>query len=94
MKLNYAVPYGNIKLVLYDDRKNSPSKGEIMELFIGPDNYKLITIPPKVWNGFKCIGNKTSIVANCATISHNPDEIIRIDPFDNDIPYDWTLKHR
>ena len=94
MKLNYAVPYGNIKLVLYDDRKNSPSKGEIMELFLGPDNYKLITIPPKVWNGFKGIGNKTNIVANCSTIPHNPDEIIRIDPFNNDIPYDWTLKHR
>jgi dTDP-4-dehydrorhamnose 3,5-epimerase len=94
MKLNYAVPYGRIKLVLYDDRKDSPSKGELMELFIGPENYKLVTIPTMVWNGFKGLGNTISIVANCATLPHDPEEIIRVDPFQNDIPYDWNLKSR
>jgi dTDP-4-dehydrorhamnose 3,5-epimerase len=29
MILNYAVISGNIKLVLYDDRNDSPTKGEI-----------------------------------------------------------------
>ena len=89
MKLNYAVPFGKIKLVLYDDRKNSTSRGELMELFIGPENYKLITIPTMVWNGFKGLGNTISIVANCATLPHDPEEIVRLDPFLNDIPYDW-----
>ena len=51
MILNYAVPVGNIKLVLYDDRANSSTRGEIQELFLGPDNYCLVTIPPLVWNG-------------------------------------------
>lgn len=94
MKLNYAVPYGRIKLALYDDRKDSPSKGELMEIFIGPENYKLVTIPTMVWNGFKGLGNTISIVANCATLPHDPEEIIRVDPFQNDIPYDWNLKRR
>ena len=94
MKLNYAVPYGRIKLVLYDDRKDSPSRGELAELIIGPENYKLVTIPPMVWNGFKGLGNMMSIVANCATLPHDPEEIIRIDPFENDIPYNWSLNHR
>ena len=94
MKLNYAVPHGRIKLVLYDDRKDSPSRGELAELIIGPENYKLVTIPPMVWNGFKGLGNMMSIVANCATLPHDPEEIIRIDPFENDIPYNWSLNHR
>ncbi len=94
MKLNYAVPYGRIKLVLYDDRKDSPSRGELMELFIGVEDYKLVTIPTMVWNGFKGLGNEISIVANCATLPHDPEEIIRVDPFLNDIPYDWGPKNK
>jgi len=94
MTLNYAVISGMIKLVLYDKRENSKTKGKLMELFVGEDNYVLVKVPPGIVNGFKGIGMKPSTVANCATIPHDPDEIIRIDPFTNDIPYDWSLKHR
>lgn len=94
MTLNYSVPLGKVKLVLYDDRNGSPSKGKLMEFFIGPENYMLVTIPPMVWNGFKGIGNSTSIVANCATIPHDSDEISYKDPFSHDIPYDWAIKNR
>lgn len=96
MTLNYAVPFGHIKLVLYDDRKDSPTRGELQELFLGPDNYNLVTIPPMVWNGFKGIGTETAIVANCGSTPHDPEEIERRDPFDPSIPYDWKIedKHR
>jgi dTDP-4-dehydrorhamnose 3,5-epimerase len=94
MTLNYAVPCGRIKFVLYDERAHSPTRGEVQELFLGPDNYCLVTVPPMVWNGFKGIGAEMALVANCATIPHDPDEIDRRDPFDASIPYDWTLKHR
>ena len=93
MTLNYAVPHGSIQLVLYDDRVTSPSRGEIMELSLSPDNYCLVTIPPLVWNGFKGMGNQMSVVANCATIPHDQEEIERRDPFDPEFPYDWKLKH-
>ncbi|MCK4307249.1 dTDP-4-dehydrorhamnose 3,5-epimerase family protein [candidate division WOR-3 bacterium] len=93
MTLNYAVVQGMIKLVLYDDREDSPTKGNLMELFIGEENYCLVKIPPKIWNGFKGIGNKIAIVANCATLPHDPNEIKRMEPFTNKIPYDWGLKH-
>lgn len=93
MALNYAVPSGNIKMVLYDDREGSPTRGELMELFTGPDDYKLIHVPPRVWNGFKGIGTIPALVANCATIGHRKDEIVRLDPFSKTIPYDWALKH-
>ena len=93
MTLNYAVVSGMIKLVLYDDREGSSTKGELQEIFMGEDSYSLVKIPPRVWNGFKGTSLEPAIVANCATLPHDPDEIKRLDPFDNDIPYNWSLKH-
>jgi dTDP-4-dehydrorhamnose 3,5-epimerase len=52
-----------------------------------------VTIPPLVWNGFKGAGNAPALVANCATEPHDPDEIERIDPFGDRIPYDWALRN-
>ena len=94
MILNYAVPHGLIKFVLYDDRAGSATQGELQELFLGPDNYCLVTVPPLVWNGFKGVGAEPAIVAKCASIPHDPEEIDRKDPFDPSIPYDWALKQR
>jgi dTDP-4-dehydrorhamnose 3,5-epimerase len=93
MTLNYAVPVGMIKLVLFDDRESSPTRGQLQELFIGEQNYCLVQIPAGIWNGFKGIGNQMAIVANCATLPHDPAEIERLDPFSKRIPYDWSLKH-
>lgn len=93
MTLNYAVPSGRIKLVLYDDRDDSPTRGELQEIFTGEDGYALVSVPPGVWNGFKGIGSAPAIVANCATIPHDPDEIVRMDPFSEKIPYRWDLRH-
>jgi dTDP-4-dehydrorhamnose 3,5-epimerase len=94
MILNYAVVCGMIKLVLYDDRPDSPTRGNLMELFVGQDDYKLVKIPPMVWNGFKGLGITQAIVANCSTEPHDPSEIVRMAPFDKSIAYDWSLKHR
>lgn len=94
MTLNYAVPHGRIKFVLYDDRPESTTCGEVQEIFLGPDNYCLVTVPPMVWNGFKGLGGETAIVANCASIPHDPTEIDRKPAFDPSIPYDWQIKHR
>jgi dTDP-4-dehydrorhamnose 3,5-epimerase len=94
MILNYAVPHGNIKFVLYDNRPTSSTRGQLQEIFLGPDHYCLVTVPPGVWNGFKGIGQEMAIVANCSSIPHRADEIDRLDPFDPSIPYDWEIKHR
>ncbi len=93
MTLNYAVIVGRIKLVLYDERKDSPTRGKLQEIFAGEDNYCLITVPPNVWNGFKGLGVEPAILANCATEPYDPSEIVRSDPFSDRIPYDWKLKH-
>jgi len=93
MTLNYAVPSGMIKLVCYDDRPESATKGNLVELHVGELNYVLVTIPPLVWNGFKGAGAAPALVANCSTVPHRADEIVRLDPFTESIPYDWALRH-
>lgn len=93
MELNYAVISGNIKLVLYDDRPDSRTYKELQEIFMGEDNYILVKVPPHVVNGFKAIGNQKAIVANCATIPHDPTEIERLDPFDKRIGYNWDIRN-
>lgn len=94
MVINYVVPVGMIKLVLFDDRPASRTRGQIMELYVGVDNYCLVQVPVGVWNGFKGVGTVPALVMNCATIPHDPDEIERLDPHTSHIPYDWALKDR
>lgn len=93
MTLNYAVVHGMIKFVLFDDRAGSPTRGEVQEIFMGESNYCLVTVPPMVWNGFKGYGQEMAIVANCPTHPHDPDEIDRMDPFSDKVPYDWGIRH-
>ena len=96
MTLNYACVFGMIKLVLHDKRSGSPTKYDTQEIFIGNNNYSLVIVPPMVWNGFKGISTSPSIVANCATELHHPDEIIRISSSSHEFEsfsYDWRIKH-
>lgn len=87
---------GMIKLVLYDERDNSPTNGALDEFFIGERNLVLVVIPPGVWHGWKAIGTKEAIVINVPTEpynSENPDEY-RLEPTSPLIPYDWGIKHK
>lgn len=94
MTLNYAVIHGEIKCVLFDDRLGSKTRGCVEEYFLSPENYCLVTVPPLIWNGWKGIGDKISIVANCATLPHDPQEIERKPALDPSIPYDWKIQHK
>ena len=79
--------------MLFDERDGSSTTGELMELFLGPDDYSLVVIPPGVWNGFKGMSDPYAIVANACTHSHDPSRSERLDPFQNHIPYDWAVRH-
>src|SRR3989338_1601310 len=85
----YCVIAGMIKLVLFDNRKKSPTQGRLLELFIGEHNYQLIKIPPGVINGYKVISPYSAIIANCATVPHDPNEMKRYDPHGDKVPYQW-----
>ena len=60
---------------------------------MGEQNRLLVQIPPGVTNGYKAFGDKMAILANCATLAHDKEELIYIDPLQNDIPYVWDVKH-
>ena len=85
---------GMMKLVLYDSREGSPTKGVVNEFFLGEHNPLIVEIPNLVYHGFKCISEKEAMVINIVTECYNyqnPDEF-RLDPHANDIPYDWGRK--
>jgi dTDP-4-dehydrorhamnose 3,5-epimerase len=94
MTLNYACIHGRIKLVIYDEREGSSTYGELMEIFLGPDHYSLVVIPPELWCGFKGMSDPYAIVANCCTHPHERERTTFLDPLDSHIPYDWALKNR
>ncbi|HBE44673.1 MAG TPA: dTDP-4-dehydrorhamnose 3,5-epimerase [Deltaproteobacteria bacterium] len=86
--------HGMLKLVLYDDRDASPTRGEVNEFFIGVHNPVLVKVPRMVYHGWKCISKEEAIVINVPTEAYNrenPDEY-RIDPHNNNIPYSWERK--
>jgi len=91
---NMCVVKGMMKVALYDSREGSPTHGEVAEFIIGEHNPLLVSIPPGVMHGFKCIGTEEALVVNIPTATYNydePDEF-RVDPHENDIPYDWARK--
>jgi dTDP-4-dehydrorhamnose 3,5-epimerase len=89
-----AAVRGMIKLVLYDGREGSPTKGELNEFFIGDHNPLLVRVPKEVYHGWKCISQEEAIIINIPTevyVYEAPDEY-RIPPHGGDIPYDWARK--
>ena len=87
--LNYACVYGEVKLVLFDERNGSSTFGEYQEILLSLKNYNLITIPPNIWNGFKGCNDQFSIIANCLNLPHNEKEMVRLDVKDNRFKYHW-----
>lgn len=93
---NITCLVGAVKLVLYDDREDSPTLGLINEFYLTEHQPLLVQIPPLVWHGFKNIGTKEAVVVNIPTKPYNhdnPDELRR-PPHDGDIPYSWKRVDR
>lgn len=91
---NMTVVKGMMKIVLYDSREDSNTCGEVNEFFVGEHNPVLVHIPPYVYHGFKCVSIEEAIVVNIPTEVYDydePDEF-RVDPHNNDIPYNWSRK--
>ena len=91
---NFVCVSGMIKLVAYDSRSGSSTKGLINEFFIGTHNPLLVQIPAQVYHGFKGLTEPESLVINIPTEPYHhasPDEY-RLDPHSSEIPYDWSRR--
>jgi dTDP-4-dehydrorhamnose 3,5-epimerase len=83
---------GEVLLVLYDTRENSPSCNQVKELHMSEKNPLLIQIPQGIWHGFKIISNHPALLLHMNTIPYNfenTDED-RLLPEDKTIPYQWN----
>ena len=93
---SFVVVKGMLKLVLYDGRPGSKTKGEVNEFFIGEHNQLLVQTPNNVYHGFKGISDTETIVINAPTEAYNakkPDEF-RLPAHTKEIPYEWGRKDR
>jgi dTDP-4-dehydrorhamnose 3,5-epimerase len=91
---NIACVDGMIKLALYDGRPGSPTYREVNQFYIGVHNPMLVQVPPGVFHGWTCVSQEEALIVNVPTEPYdraNPDEE-RLDPHQNDIPYDWKRK--
>ncbi len=89
---HFCVLVGMMKIVLYDTRDDSPTKGEVNEFFLGVHNPQVLRIPRGVYHGFKCIGDAEALCLNVPTNTYNygdPDEY-RLPAHTDKIPYDWS----
>ena len=85
----YAILYGELVVVLYDDRPDSVTNGLVSEIFFSEYRRGALSIPIGVWHGVHNIGEKTAVVVNFPTALYNhenPDKY-RL-PIDSpEIPY-------
>ncbi|MDV6168390.1 dTDP-4-dehydrorhamnose 3,5-epimerase [Flavobacterium sp. DG1-102-2] len=88
MTLNFVVPMGQIRFVIYDDRQGCASYGTFFDVTLGVDNYQRITIPPNVWVAFSGVGKDYNLLLNLADLEHDPQEVERKESID-DIQYQW-----
>jgi dTDP-4-dehydrorhamnose 3,5-epimerase len=91
---HFCCVQGEAKVVLYDSRDGSPTRGEVNEFFMGVKNPILLRIPNLVFHGFKAIGGESAVIVNIPTECYDyqqPDEF-RL-PYDSaEIPYNWEIK--
>lgn len=89
---NLAVPVGRIRMVIYDNREFSSTRGNLQVQELGrPDAYLRIRIPPGLWYGFACIGTTPALLANCPDLPHDPADSEPWVANNPTIPYVWTV---
>ena len=80
---------GDIKLVLYDTRKESKTYKQLMEILMGDTlGKKVVKIPPGVAHGYKVINGPMHLVY-VTNREYDPDDELRIPHDDPEIGYDW-----
>ena len=88
MTLNFVVPLGEIRFVIYDDREDSVTKNNFFDVTLGINDYQRITIPPGVWVAFSGVGSEFNLLLNLANMEHNPAEVERKEDL-SEIAYRW-----
>lgn len=90
------VNQGQLKIVLYDERPESPTKGRINEFRFGAVRPALVVVPPGVWHGVQNVGHEVGSVLNLVDRAYayeDPDHW-RLPPDTAQIPYTFQAVRR
>ncbi len=88
---NFCVPFGAVKIVIFDDRMNSPTRGIIDEIILDDStHYCLLNMPPELWYSFQCVSDNYALLANVINEVHQPSESITLPLDSKEIPYEWS----
>ena len=80
---------GDMKLVLYDTRKDSATYKKMMEILMGQTHgLKIVKVPPGVAHGYKVINGPAHILY-VTSREYDPDDELRIPHDDPEIGYNW-----
>ena len=90
MTLNLIVPVGKVLFCFKDTRSESKTFNSTYKIVLSQQPYIRLTVPPRIWFGFKGLENGLNLVCNIANIIHDPAEVIRQDI--NTIDTDWNIK--
>ncbi|MBI4878369.1 MAG: dTDP-4-dehydrorhamnose 3,5-epimerase family protein [Planctomycetes bacterium] len=74
---HFCVIKGMAKVVLYDNRKGSPTQRELNEFSFGEHRQKLLVFPPRVLHGIIALNNEPVWIINFPDFLYdykNPDE--------------------
>lgn len=86
----YCFLNGATKLVLFDDRPDSPTKGNLNIYYFSEINRTLVSVPPGVWHAIESVGFIDCLLFNFPSVTYNyskPDKLLL--PLKNSvIPYD------
>jgi dTDP-4-dehydrorhamnose 3,5-epimerase len=88
----YLILAGEMILVLFDDRDDSPTNGAIQEFYLTRDGLNQLSIPAGVWHAHLNPGSTDLIFANAPTQPYqhaNPDKW-RLPLENNRIPYSFA----
>lgn len=88
----YMVLAGEMLLVLFDDRDDSPTRGVVQEFYLTRDGLNQLCIPPGVWHAHLNVGQSDLIFANAPSepFQHSGPDKWRL-PLDTDkIPYSFA----
>lgn len=88
--------YGTAKVVLYDEREDSPTRGMVNEIILTPERPLLVQIPERIWHGFMALSLEGAGILNFPTRPYDyaaPDEY-RCDPHSGEIPYSWHVEDK
>jgi dTDP-4-dehydrorhamnose 3,5-epimerase len=90
----YFVQSGDLRIVLYDGREDSPTKGNFCQFWFAGNGWLLLYIPQGVWHATQNWGSTLGRIVNFGTVRFDPadPDKARIDPHSGVIRFDWTIR--